>query len=291
MSLKILLNTLERAKTHGKGCSGAVRWGCTELGKLKKGSDDWDDWEPGGIVNGACYSSLYTATELSNKEPIGFFSVYNAGRPDNYNISNGLHQTYDHSPFKDPVPTKTSLRWVTYMLGDASPWHVVAERVYNRDDPEWVNNNGFVIEDIRDIPVTLMFNFLQAQRKPFEFAPWMPYWEAWADEFGPRKADWLTCAFTNSEPYSKDVRVTAAGHSTLGHCHLHNRADNVWRYYDRFVAADPDLQHGKPFKVEQQRRSDNNDVWDGERCPALHHRSFKASEMAKVFQLMEAGNA
>lgn len=245
--------------------------------------EDWRGPEEDGYWDAVCYASLYSSicpTVKAGKGPISFFSPFPGySQP-------GLEYARQLGDGSYTGGTKESLVWLKYILGKNSPWKALQKNVVSAD-LDWVNTKGgIVIEDVGNVPARLLFNFLQAYRKPFEYPNMFALWLELREEFDERTADFLTCALQPMHYYDTHKAQTwRTGTAWSGHIHLHDA--NPGKYWRRYTTASPvglkmtflqcDLNPGK-----------NASVWDGSRAAA---GTYDRDKFHRYINDMEVHNA
>jgi hypothetical protein len=218
-----------------------------------------------GISDDACFASLWEVCRICHKNPddrVGFWTLYNGGV--DRRVTEADHKCAPHMfDGRTYHETETSLEWRKYVLGDQSPWKLLHPHIHEKCfDLDWKENFGLIIEDIRPVPISLLFNFLQAFRRPFEYYTMLPAWMRWKDIYGPRAADWLSCSLTKDR-YLKGGHAGPNWFVTTaysGHCHLHK--SEPMEYGSRFLKAEPDPAFlTQVFGELHDRKLNNSNMW------------------------------
>lgn len=95
--------------------------------------------------------------------------------------------------------TARSLRWVNFLLSDTSPWKALHPHLLQ--EPDFINNAGFIYTDLDKLPRKLWYNFILATRFPWELPVNFGTWLLLQDrcKMEPNKALFIACNFTLAE--------------------------------------------------------------------------------------------
>lgn len=101
--------------------------------------------------------------------------------------------------------TEKTQRWVDYLLSQKSPWRALLPFLVDPRSSA-INNSGWIFKDLVTIPQKLLYNFLMAQRFPWEqceqFATWLFLCDHGVE---PTQALFISCNFTLRKGVAKDL--------------------------------------------------------------------------------------
>lgn len=167
---------LDKAKAdvlehHNSKSISASRYG-------KIGDNGFDTYWEGGCFYGI-QKALTSARQVKDKYLYAIF--HGDGAPLSFkaladtSVFNTEMQQHTQ-PFSVFKGTARSLIWVKYLLDERSPWHNLLPFLAEQD-PEFINNGGFIFSGLDTLPSKLFYNFVMGFRFPWEmpraFGTWL----------------------------------------------------------------------------------------------------------------------